>query len=289
VETHGTGTTLGDPIEVQALGDVFSASHHQHNPLWISSVKTNVGHLEAAAGIVGLIKVVLALQHQTIPPHLHFREPNPYIDWANLPVKVPTTAVPWESPTGQRRMAGLSSFGFSGTNSHMVIAEAPETAVPSAPDKDAYLLPLSAKSEKALREMARQTAVALQTNPNARLADAAYTLAVGRDHFDHRLALLASDTADAAAQKLTDWLETGALPDGWQGQRPKSGPPEVAFLFTGQGAQYVQMGRQLFTTEPVFRQVMEECAAILRPFLPHPLLDVIYPPADAAPEDGRPD
>ncbi len=132
VETHGTGTSLGDPIEVRALGAVFSEGHQADNPLMIGSVKTNVGHLEAAAGIVGLVKVVLALQNKTIPPHLHLNEPNPYIPWDELPITVPTKPIPWSVPNGHERIAGLSSFGFSGTNSHVILAEAPTPTIQEA-------------------------------------------------------------------------------------------------------------------------------------------------------------
>jgi acyl transferase domain-containing protein/Zn-dependent alcohol dehydrogenase/acyl carrier protein len=275
VETHGTGTTLGDPIEVRALGTVFSDSHSDEYPLMISSVKTNVGHLEAAAGIAGLFKTVLALKHRTIPPHLHLREPNPYIPWDELPVTVPTEPTSWQMPDGKRLVAGLSSFGFSGTNSHMILAEAPVVErKEAAAERPYHLLTLSAKNETALRELAERF-VAYFTAADASLADACYTANTGRTHAPERLALTAVSTSDMQ-QKLTAWL-AGSDPAGChRGSIGRSDAPEVVFLFTGQGAQYAGMGRQLYETQPVFRRVLDKCDQLLRPYLERPLLEVIF-------------
>ena len=282
VEAHGTGTSLGDPIEIGALGDALGQKRPPDRPLHVGSVKTNFGHLEAAAGIAGLIKVVLALRHGAIPPHLGFRTPNPNIDWEQFPVTVPTGLMEWpRSP----RVAGVSSFGFSGTNAHIVLEATPTKTrdEPSAPAP--YLLTLSARSETALTDMARRYAETLDDSPSAPgVEDACYTSHVGRTHFRHRLAVVG-----ASSPELGRTLRTFA-----EGGRPRtvstgevaagSDTPRVAFLCTGQGSQYVGMGRELSETEPVFRETLERCDALLRPRLATPLLDVLYAlPAEDSP------
>ena len=280
VETHGTGTTLGDPIEVRALGAVFRDGHTRENPLMIGSVKTNVGHLEAAAGIVGLVKVVLALQNKTIPPHLHLNELNPLVPWNELPIIVPTQATEWNMPEGKQRIAGLSSFGFSGTNIHMVITEAPEPAVKEAKyERAAHLFTISARTEPALKELAARLENQFRLNPNANLADVAYSLNTGRSHFSSRLALTASSLAQVQ-EKLSAWMREGEAAGVAVGAVEGS-QPEAAFLFTGQGAQYPGMARQLFDTQPSFHKTMLQCDEILRSQLERPLLSVIYPESAA--------
>ena len=192
VEAHGTGTPLGDPIEVNALAAVFGASHSSDKPLAIGSVKTNIGHLESAAGIAGLIKLVLALQHQQIPKQLHYQTPNPHIDWDNLPIKVVDTVKPW--PRGEkRRLAGVSAFGFSGTNAHIIIEESPILNVEETLSEPCYLLALSAKSETALNALKQRYLDYLTAHPNVDIASVCYTAAVGRQHFNVRYALLAAN------------------------------------------------------------------------------------------------
>jgi acyl transferase domain-containing protein len=183
VEAHGTGTSLGDPIEVQSVAAVLGAGRDPQRPLILGSVKTNIGHLEAAAGISGLIKAVLALQHGEIPPHLNFSTPNPNIPWSELPVTVATTSTPWL----QRRIAGVSSFGFTGTNAHVVLEAAPDREAPAsaAEDRPIHLLALSARSQSALVEVARAYAA---FDSSASLADVCYTANAGRTHFAHRIA-----------------------------------------------------------------------------------------------------
>ncbi len=275
VETHGTGTSLGDPIEVRALGAVFADGHDSSNPLMIGSVKTNVGHLEAAAGIVGLVKVVLALQNKAIPPHLNLDEPNPYIPWMELPVTVPTTLTEWKTIEGKRRIAGLSSFGFSGTNSHMIIAEAPAPKLQEARfERTAHLLAISAKSEKALKEIAKKYETYFQQNPSTLLSDITYSANTGRSHFPYRLALIESSLTQAQ-DKISAW--TRGESTGIFAGSSETGKPDVVFLFTGQGAQYVGMARQLYETQPTFRKTMDRCDEILRSHLEKSLLSVIYP------------
>ena len=191
VEAHGTGTSLGDPIEVQALAAALGEGRRSDTPLWIGSVKSNLGHLEAAAGIAGLIKVVLALQHRTIPPNLHFKTPNPFIPWADLPVAVPTTAVEWPAMSG-RRLGGVSAFGFSGTNAHVILEEAPsrEVAASQITDRPAHILAISGSGSEALKNLATLYAAPSVDAPEASLADLCWSTNTGRSAESHRLAIV---------------------------------------------------------------------------------------------------
>lgn len=282
VEAHGTGTSLGDPIEVRALGAALSEG--RTGPLMIGSVKTNVGHLEAAAGIAGLIKVVLALQHKEIPPHLHFQEPNPFIPWNELPVTIPTRHTPWPR-NNDKRIAGVSAFGFSGTNAHVVLEEAPivERTTPDAnAERPLHLLTLSARSEMALKTLSRRFANRLDSQP---LADVCFTANAGRSHFAHRLAV-AAGSGPQAREKLTAFAEDRESLGVMSGHMPQPTPPEVVFLFTGQGAQYVGMGRQLYETQPVFRKVLDKCDELLRPYLNLSLSSLLYPEVRAKHSGG---
>jgi acyl transferase domain-containing protein/acyl carrier protein len=277
VETHGTGTTLGDPIEVRALGAVYGEGRSAERPLMIGSVKTNVGHLEAAAGIVGLVKVVLALQNKCIPPHIHLKNPNPYIPWESLPVTIPTQAVEWSTPDGIRRVASLSSFGFSGTNTHMILAEPPaRKAVTAGFERTTHLFTLSAKTAPALQALAERCETWLKDNPQAAASDVACSLNSGRAHFERRLCFTAASLSEAQ-QKLAAWQHDPATAGVLTGTLDGKGKPEIAFLFTGQGAQYPGMARQLFDSQPAFRKSMQQCEALLRQYLEKPLLAVIYP------------
>ena len=277
VETHGTGTSLGDPIEVRALGAVFGEGHSAENPLMIGSVKTNVGHLEAAAGIVGLVKVVLALQNKAIPPHLHLKELNPYIPWKEYPITVPTSLTPWQTTDGKPRIAGLSSFGFSGTNSHMIIAEPPLPNHQAAKlERDVHLLTLSAKTESALKDLVENYAAHLQQNPFLSVADVVYSVNTGRSHFDQRIALTAGSLSQAG-EKLATWLVDKESSLVKMGSVSETGKPEIVFLFTGQGAQYPGMARQLYNSQPTFKRLLDQCNELLRPHMEKTLLAVIYP------------
>ncbi|NER51880.1 MAG: type I polyketide synthase, partial [Symploca sp. SIO1A3] len=282
IEAHGTGTSLGDPMEVRALASVFEQGHNQENPLRIGSVKTNIGHLEAAAGIASLIKVVLQLQQQKIAPHLNFVNPNPYIDWENLPLEVPTQLTPWPS-SGGKRVGGVSSFAISGTNSHIVLEEAPregnrQQATGNSEDyleRSINLLTLSAKTEIALGELVISYLHYLENHPELELKDICYTANTGRAHFNHRLAVIASERKELA-QKLLDHKTGEEVVGLFSGKLSASNNPKLAFLFTGQGSQYVNMGRQLYETQPTFRQTLEQCNQILEPYLEYPLLEVLY-------------
>ena len=274
VEAHGTGTSLGDPIEVQALATVLGEDRRADSPLLIGSVKTNIGHLESAAGIAGLIKVILALQHGEIPPHLHLENPNPYIPWDDLPIVVPTQKQDWPSRRGPRT-AGLSSFGFSGTNAHLILEQAPELhAAQPKEGRPEHLLVLSAKSSHALTELTDRYCEQLESAKH--FPDLCYTAATGRAHFPHRLAVLAPDAKQA--QKLLQAASAGKRAAGLErGKAESQLPGKMAFLFTGQGSQYVGMGRELYQSQPTFRQAVERCHEILMEQFELPLLDVLYP------------
>ena len=274
VEAHGTGTSLGDPIEVQALAAVLGEGRRADSPLTIGSVKTNIGHLESAAGIAGLIKVILALQHGEIPPHLHLENPNPYIPWDDLPIVIPTQRQDWPARRGPRT-AGLSSFGFSGTNAHLVLEQAPDShAVPLREDRPEHVLVLSAKNPQALTELAERYHDQLEQEKH--FSDVCYTAATGRAHFSHRLAVCAQDTQHARKLLLaaTEEKRAAGLERGKAGNQF---PGKIAFLFTGQGSQYVGMGHELYQSQPTFRQALERCHEILIDKLEIPLLDVLYP------------
>ncbi|WP_424102087.1 SDR family NAD(P)-dependent oxidoreductase [Moorena producens] len=277
VEAHGTGTSLGDPIEVLALGKVLGQGRAKDQPLKIGSVKTNFGHLEAAAGVAGLIKVILGLQHQQIPPHLHLKQPNPHIPWQKLPITVPTELTAWES--GEKgRLAGVSSFGMSGTNIHIILEEAPgEGKSEELSERTHQILTLSAKSEQALLELAQSYQKFLENNSTAAYANICFTANTGRSHFSHRLAIVTSDQQDAADKlaKISAVEEPNGIFYGQLSSNNKS--PKIAFLFTGQGSQYINMGRQLYETQPVFRQTLDQCEEILKLYLEKSILDVIYP------------
>ncbi len=275
VEGHGTGTPLGDPIEMEALGAVMGEGRPKDQPLLVGSVKTNIGHLEAAAGIAGLIKAVLALHQGQIPPHLHFQRPNPYIRWNELPIKIPTVLTPWPE-YAVRRLAGVSSFGFSGTNAHIVLEAAPRlTASDRKPVRPVHLLCLSAKDDGALKNLAEEMGNQLAQNGSLRLADVAHTASAGRSHFAHRLTVSAEDTVQAGEALR-------AFAAGQPDSRVGSGAVEqthaakVAFLFTGQGSHYAGMGRVLYQTQPTFRRTLEECDSLLRPLLKKDLLSVLF-------------
>ena len=313
LETHGTGTIVGDPIEVNAAAAVYGRGREEENPLLIGSVKTNIGHLGAAAGVAGLIKSVLAIKHGVIPQHLNFTNPNPRIDWQDLPVHVTDTATAWPVHPDRLPLAGVNSFGWSGTNSHLVVegyggpvsSQDPAIMSPpvgseatvsislptftSAPSKDpahlnqreTRLLPLSAKSSDGLRDLAASYLSWLDANPDdfppdqtaasPALADMAWTAAVGRSHFSHRSAIVFSDIIHLREKlkELADRNVEGDTP-------PPSETKKVAFVFTGQGSQWVGMGKTLYEREPVFRAVLDECDRLLFEERGVSLLDVMF-------------
>jgi acyl transferase domain-containing protein/acyl carrier protein len=276
VEAHGTGTSLGDPIEVEALGTVLGQGRSATSPLLIGSVKTNLGHTEAASGLAGLLKVVMALQHETIPPHLHFSAPNPRIPWERWPLSVPVSPVPWARGPRVRR-AGVSSFGFSGTNAHVILEEAPVLSPAGSLVDGPVLLPLSARDLPALREVVERHVRDMAAPHAARLADRALTAGAGRAHGLRRAAFVA-ESPEQMGQSLRAWMTGSEHPGVADGAIRAGQRPRIAFLFTGQGAQYPGMGRMLYDTEPVFRAALDRCAAVLAPTLSRPLLDLLYAP-----------
>lgn len=275
VEAHGTGTPLGDPIELAALNTVYGKERTEK--LVVGSIKTNMGHMEAAAGIAGFIKLVLSVHNQTIPRHLHFSKPNPYIDWSNIAIEVPIEQREWKAPV---RIGGLSSFGFSGTNCHIIVEQAPipsdindeKPATLFAPE----LLTISAKSKDALQAYLASYAEAL-TLPSVQgydWNDVCFTAATGRNHFRHRATVLAG-SAQEAADKLNALLKNGDA-SGININDVGTNPAKIAFMFTGQGAQFSGMGQDLYERFPVFKEALDNVAALMSEELDQPLLSIMW-------------
>ena len=275
LETHGTGTPLGDPIEVQAAAAAYGASRDADRPLLMGSVKSNIGHLESASGAAGLIKVVLSLQHELLPQSLHFEKPSPHIPWDSLPVRVVDKAIPWQA-NGRPRRAGVSSFGFTGTNAHVLIEEAPAQSPAAsesdAPDAPVNVLPLSARTPEALVALAQRYESWLTAHPDVDLADVCLTAGTGRSHFEHRAALVV-DSVDGAREGLAELAENRLRPGVVRGEHTHR--PTTAWLFTGQGSQHPGMARELFDAEPVFAETVTRCADAVNDILPRPLLEVL--------------
>ncbi len=270
VEAHGTATPVGDPIEVEALTQAYRAQTPDKQYCGIGSVKSNFGHLTAAAGVTGLIKVALSLTHEQLPASLHYRNPNPKIAFSESPFFVVDKPRAWPRSEAKRR-AGLSSFGVGGTNAHAILEEAP-SPTPSGPSIAPQLLLLSARTEGALERGSLALADHFTAQPGVPLADSAYTLALGRVPFSERRAVVASSVAEAITK----------LRAASEGARNKavSSAPQLAFMFPGQGAQYVDMGRNLYESEALFRLTVDECAELLKPRLGRDLRDVLYPKGD---------
>jgi acyl transferase domain-containing protein len=261
VEAHGTGTSAGDPVELQALGTVVAEGRPPGRPCLVGSVKTNIGHTEGAAGVAGLIKVVLSLGHRTIPASLHFQEPNPAVPWSELSLAIPREAAPW--PEGNDpALAGVSSFGLAGTNAHVVVQQAPGVteAAAEAAEGRPRLLPLSARSSEALKEMAGAVRDRLRSAVPS-FADLCYTASVRRAHHEHRLALVALGAEDAADQ-LDAFLRGERRPGTSVSSAATA--PRVAFVFPGQGSQWLGMGRQVLKQESAFRAALEDCDRAVR-------------------------
>lgn len=279
VETHGTGTRYGDPVEVAALTQAFRAYTTKKRFCAIGSVKTNIGHLDAAAGVTGLIKTALSLKHKRLPPSLNFDQPNPQIDFDDSPFYVNTKLSSWQS-NGAPLRAGVSSFGMGGTNVHAILEEAP-ARVASGPSRPWKLIVLSAKTSAALERATVQLADYLTQHPETNLADVAYTLHVGRKTFDHRRTLVCRDVEGAVAA-----LET-LDPKHVLTHQQKPGYRPVVFMFPGGGAQHVNMGRELYQTESTFRQQVDTCAEWLMPHLGLDIRRFLYPDAEAVEDCAR--
>ena len=270
VEAHGSGTPVGDPIEIRALTKAFRSSTARSGFCAIGSVKTNVGHLDAAAGMAGLIKTVLALQHRQIPASLNFSRPNPEIDFPATPFFVNTQLTPWSSASGPRR-AGIMSTGMGGTNAHVVLEEAPPVPALAASSRPSLFV-LSARTETALAAAAEKLRTFLETNPSTDLDDAAFTLQAGRRAMAHRRFIVGADRAEIVANLATKpkRLSAGCLRDG--ARHP------LVLLLPGIGDHYVGMGRELYAAFPAFRREVDRCAEILLPHLGLDIRDVLYPP-----------
>ena len=277
-EAHGTGTSLGDPIEIDGASRAFSEQTDRKQFCAIGSVKTNIGHLEPAAGISGLIKVILSMQHRELPPTLNFEKPNPIINFEESPFRVNTELCSWDT-LGPRR-AAISSFGIGGSNAHVVLEEAPQvTAGINGYERPLHVLTLSAKSENALRELAGRYATFILDHPEVALPNVCYTANTGRSHFTHRLAVVA-ETRERLVEQLQAFVAREEAHGLNYGQVQPEKPPRLAILFTGQGAQVERMGHELYLTQPTFRDALQRCDRELRPYLEQPLLNVLYPEDD---------
>jgi acyl transferase domain-containing protein/glutamate-1-semialdehyde aminotransferase len=268
IEAHGTGTVLGDPIEVAALTQAFRLQTNATQFCAIGSIKANIGHLADAAGVVGLIKTALALSHQQLPPSINFETPNPKLDLEHSPFYVSTKLLPWPEGNSPRR-AGVSSFGVGGTNVHIVLEEAPPARV-SGQSRLQQLLLLSAKTSTALATATSNLQAHLESNPDINLADVAHTLRHGRKEFNYRSCVVCSDPADAVRALSADAHRTIS-------RQVLVRNPGVVFMFPGQGSQYVNMGLSFYQDEPVFRDIIDRCADILQPLLGLDIRSIFYP------------
>ncbi|MBE2222355.1 MAG: type I polyketide synthase, partial [Anaerolineae bacterium] len=266
VEAHGTGTRAGDPVEIGAVGQVLSANRSPDQPLYIGSVKTNIGHTEGAAGVAGLMKVALSLYHNQIPRSLHVQQKNPNIPWADYNLDIPQSVIPW--PLGETAVAGVSAFGIAGTNAHAVLSTAPQIEKEPGAEPSLYLMPISAQTPKALTQQAKSYQTFLAETDTS-LADIVYTASVRHSHLDQRAALVAADKAGFQTQ-LAELIEANT---GNNGETPLNKAEKIVFVFPGQGSQWLGMGRELFAQHPVFRDVIERCDAAIRPFSDWSLLE----------------
>jgi len=279
VETHGTGTALGDPAEVAALTRAFRSGTRKNGFCAIGTAKSNVGHLDSASGVTGLIKTVLALKNKKIPPSLHFEEPNSNIDFENSPFYVNSTLSEWKSD-GRPLRAGVSSFGIGGTNAHVILQEAPRSE-PASPSRPCQLLVFSARTRSALEAATRNAVDFFKGNSDLNLADAAYTLQVGRRAFNHRRAIVCRDVRDAVS--VLEGADSDRIATAYQDKRD----PSVAFMFPGGGAQYAGMGSELYRTELMFREQIDRCSDILRSHFSLELREVLYQDKFGAEEAAR--
>lgn len=279
IEAHGTGTPLGDPIELAGLTQAFRTQTGKNQFCVIGTAKTNVGHLDVAAGVTGLINAAQIVRHGVFPPTLHFKKSNPNFDFENSPFRVNAERSEWKADNGPRR-AGVSAFGVGGTNAHVVIEQAPERHSASSA-RSRHLLVLSARSPAALDQATDNLAAHLKAHPDLNLADVAWTLQAGRRAFDCRRAVVAgsaTEAIDALTKRDREHVQTRLKPNN---------ASEVFFLFPGQGSQHPNMAREIYEAEPVFREAVDRCAQILLPHLDADLRTLLYPPAGTSEEAKR--
>lgn len=277
VEAHGTGTSLGDPIEMGALTNVLGEGRTEKSPLIVGSIKANIGHAEAAAGIAGFMKAVLCLYHRQIPPQLHFNRLNPHIDLHGMNLQIPTRLESWEAAAGER-YAGVSSFGLSGTNVHIILGEAPLLTLSEAEtslERPVQVLNLSAASRRSLGTLASKYASRVLDIPVAEMANVCYSANTGRENFEYRCAVTAA-SADELGNALSMFAGGLDADNVVSGQVTRGKKTRIAFLFSGQGSQYPGMARELYDSQPVFRQALDECAEYLSEVLDRPLLSVVF-------------
>ena len=274
IEAHGTGTSLGDPIEVNSFSSVLLDGRTDNNPCIVGSVKPHIGHLESAAGIAGVIKLVLALRHKEVPPHINFNKLNPLIEWTDERLQIAHKHTNWNFSAG-KRIASVSSFGFGGTNAHAIIEEAPllnEQSTAAA----TFLLPLSARNKEELQALSERYLNRLSVwTDNNTLADICYTAGAGRRSFAHRLTV-SGKNGNEIGQRLKSWLSGAPAKGVYHVETTPNKQPAIAFLFTGQGAQYANMGRELYEQEPVFRNALNRCNELFSTNYNISLLDVLY-------------
>jgi len=275
IEAHGTGTSLGDPIEMNAIAAVYG---QRSDPLYVGSVKTNLGHLEAAAGMAGIIKTILMLQQGKILPHLNFHTPNPLINWQDNGIRIPTEIQPWPN-SAKKAIAGVSAFGFAGSNAHVIVEQAPQITPKTVKQtRPSHLLTLSAQNFSALKQLAQRFQTRLDSQPD--LGDLTYTSAIGRANLSERLAIVA-DTLPELQQRLAAFTNENSPENlssnlAFYNRFSQEETPKIVFLFTGQGACYAGMGEQLYQTHPTFRQIIDHCAEILANYLDFSLTDILW-------------
>jgi len=283
VEAHSTGTSLGDPIEAQAILHAYGSGHTPERPLWLGSIKSNFGHTQAAAGVAGVMKMVLSLQHESLPKTLHAQHPSPHVDWSSGTVRLASEAVPWPRREGRPRRAGVSSFGITGTNGHVILEEAPqlERAAPATEPTGGPELPLpfllAARNELALRAQAARLVAHLQARPELELVDVAYSLATQRMQFEQRAAIVANDR-ESVLRALQELVSGREAPGTSRGVAKSTG--KLALVFTGQGSQRVGMGRRLYEAMPVYRAAFDAVCREFDPELARPLKEIVF--AEAA-------
>jgi acyl transferase domain-containing protein/acyl carrier protein len=277
VETHGTGTSLGDPIEVEALGTVLGKHRPADRPVMLGALKSNIGHMEAAAGVGGLIKAVLCLEHGEIPPLLHLRALNPHIAWGDLPLKPVTELTAWPGRSAER-LAGVSSFGFSGTNAHLIVADAPPATAREGMKRPLHLLHLSAQGAAPLGKLATAYGTLLRHHPEGDPADVCYSTGAGRARFSHNLVVVGSSNGELAG-KLARFLDGDASSGVRVQQTAAADLRGPVFMFSGQGSQYAGMGQALYGSQPVFRDAFNRCSTLLDQYLDRSLIDVLYGPS----------